>query len=186
MQKQKPLKIHVPKFLEPEKILKQTNLNQNMIAADLGCGAGYMTFPAAKMVGNSGIVYAVDIKKEVLSSIRSYIQFYGARNVKPVLADVEILKATKIADNSVDLTMLVMNLYQSKKPDLILAESYRLTKPNGKLLVVEWKKQAIPFGPDVNKRIAYEVSRKYAQNAGFSFIQDLKTDPYHYGILFKK
>ncbi|MFA6295747.1 MAG: methyltransferase domain-containing protein [Patescibacteria group bacterium] len=186
MQKQKPISLKAPSFLNPKDILRQSDIAQNMIVADLGCGSGYMTFAASKLVGPSGIVYAVDVQKAVLSGIRSDISFYGARNVKPVWADIEVPNATGISNDSVDLVMLVMNLYQSKKPDMIFAESYRMTKPGGKLLVVDWRKEAIPVGPNVNERIAYDVVLKHAKNAGFSFVKDIKTDEYHYGLIFKK
>lgn len=186
MQKQKPISMHVPRFLEPKKLLEQTGISQNMVVADLGCGSGYLTFEASKMVGPSGQVYAIDVQKTVLSDIRSDIQFLGARNVKPIWANLEIPGSSGIADNSVDLALLVMILYQAKKHENIFAESYRILKPEGKVLVVDWKREAIPVGPEVSERIPYDVVKKIALNVGFKFISDIKTDPYHFGMLFKK
>jgi len=52
-------------FLNPNEILEEIGLMGQMTFADFGCGAGYFTIPAAKMVGDHGKVYAVDILKEV-------------------------------------------------------------------------------------------------------------------------
>lgn len=186
MLKQKPIKVHVPKFLNPKKILSQTGIAEDMKVIDLGCGSGYMAFEAARMVGPSGIVYAVDIQKPVLSSLRSNISFYGLRNVKPVWADIEKPGSCGIEDNSLDMVLLVMNLYQAKEHNNIFADAYKMLKPNGKILIVDWKREAIPIGPDVKFRISYGVARKMAQNVGFKYLGDVETDPYHFGILFKK
>ncbi len=186
MLKQKPIQVHVPKFLDPKKILSQAGIAQDMKVIDLGCGSGYMAFEAARLVGPSGTVYAVDIQKAVLSSVRSNIQFYGLRNVQPIWADIEKPNSIGIEENSLDMVLIVMNLYQARKHDEILSESYKILKPEGKLLVVDWKKEAIPMGPDVKFRISYDVARKMAQNVGFKYVGDIETDPYHFGILFKK
>jgi len=186
MLKQKPIRVHIPKFLEPKKILNQIGISQDMKVADLGCGSGYMAFEAARMVGPSGIVYAVDIQKSVLSNLRSNIAFYGLRNVKPIWADIEVPGSTEIEDDSLDLVLLVMNLYQAKEHNNILADAYKMLKPNGRILIVDWKREAIPIGPDVKFRISYDAARKMAQNVGFKYVGDVETDPYHFGILFKK
>lgn len=186
MQKQKPIRVHVPKFLNPKKILSQAGITQDMKVIDLGCGSGYMAFEAARLVGPSGVVYAVDIQKPVLSSVRSNIQFYGLRNVKPVWADIEKPGTIGIEDNSLDMVLIIMNLYQARQHDAILSESYKMLKPEGRLLIVDWKRESIPLGPDVKFRISYDVANKIAQNAGFKFVSDIETDPYHFGILFKK
>lgn len=183
---QKPYSSHAPLFLQPKKILSQLNLDQDMTIADLGCGSGYLTFAASKMVGPSGTVYAVDVQKSVLSNISSDIKFYGARNVKPIWANLEIVGSAKIDDNSVDVALLVMILYQSKNHENILKEAYRILKPNAKLLIVDWKRVAIPYGPKLEQRVAYDIIQQKAKNAGFKFIKDIETDPYHFGILFKK
>ncbi len=186
IQKQKPISSHTPQFLNPKKILQQLGIEQNMTVADLGCGSGYLTFEAAKLVGMSGKVYAVDVQKSVLSGIKSDISLFGARNVIPVWANLEILGSTHLEDNSVDVALLAVILYQSKQHEKILEEARRVLKPEGKLLIVDWKREGIPLGPELKYRISYDVIKQKAENTGFKFVQDIKTDPYHYGILFRK
>lgn len=186
MQKQQPISSHVPQFLAPNKILGQLGIEQNMTVVDLGCGSGYLTFEAAKLVGSSGKVYAIDVQKNVLSGIKSDIALFGARNVMPIWANLEIPGSTKLKDDSVDIALLVMILYQSKQHEKILEETKRILKPGGKLLIVDWEREGIPLGPELKYRISYDVVKQKAKNAGFKFMNDIETDSYHYGILFKK
>ena len=185
MQKKKPISSNVPRFLEPKKILRQVGVEQDMTVADLGCGSGYMTFEAARLCGTSGKIYAVDVQKSVLSGIKSDIALFGARNVKPVWANLEILNSTKIKEGSVDIVFLVMILYQSKLHVKILEEAKRVLKPEGKLLIVDWKREGIPFGPEIKDRVVYDVIKRQAENTGFRFIKNIKTEKYHFGIIFK-
>ena len=63
--------------------------------ADMGCGrTGHFVFPAARTVGNKGIVYAVDILKDVLQSLGSWIRSEGLENVQTIWSDIEKFKKT--------------------------------------------------------------------------------------------
>ena len=53
-------------MLPPEKTLIRLGLKQGDIVADIGCGIGYFTIPAANIVGDSGKVFAMDISPEML------------------------------------------------------------------------------------------------------------------------
>ena len=53
--------------------------------ADIGAGSGWFTVRAAKRVGDTGTVYAVDINPEAIRYINSRIHKENLRNVKPIL-----------------------------------------------------------------------------------------------------
>ena len=64
--------------------------------ADIGAGSGWFTVRAAKRVGDTGTVYAVDINPEAIRYINSRIRKENLRNVKPILGkpDNPLLPAT--------------------------------------------------------------------------------------------
>ena len=69
--------------LNVDLILDKANISEEMRVADLGCGnLGYFCFPAAKMVGEKGEVYAVDILKNVLETIGRKAKQENVINIK--------------------------------------------------------------------------------------------------------
>ena len=67
-------------FLNPEKILKNLNLEAGMTIADFGAGSGYMSFKAAKLVGKNGSVNALDVKKSIIEHLKNEIKHQNLNN----------------------------------------------------------------------------------------------------------
>lgn len=173
-------------FVDPEQVLHAIGLGDSMIFADFGCGAGYFTLPAAAMVGEHGQVYAIDVLKSVLQDIQGKAKIEGLRNIQYVWADLEVPGTTKIAADSVDIAFLGHIIHQTTKHPEILGEATRVIKPDGQVVVVEWQKVKIPFGPPVEKRVAREDVIRVAQDTGLRLAQEFDAGSYHYGLIFKK
>ncbi|MBU1178705.1 methyltransferase domain-containing protein [Patescibacteria group bacterium] len=176
----------VPNFVDPHKILAELELTEGESVADLGCGSGFLAFEAAKLVGESGQVYAVDIQKTVLSAVQSKINLQGTRNIKTVWADVEVLGSTKIKNDSIDTVLLASIFYQTKKHGQILAEAKRIAKTGGKIVIIDWEQTNIPMGPDVKLRVLKDEIRKKAEAIDLKFTNEVEVDSYHYGLVFVK
>ena len=102
---------------------------------DYGCGPGNYTIAAAKLVGPSGKVYAVDIHPLAISEVQNKADIKGLRNVQTILTDCN----TKLPDSSVDAVLLFYVLHDFKNPDVIIKELNRVLKPMGVLLVIDHK-----------------------------------------------
>jgi len=174
-------------LLDVNVILSKAGVGEKMKVADLGCGAsGHFVFPAASMVGEKGEVYAVDILKTVLETISRRIKQENISNIKTIWSNLEIFGATKIESGSLDLAFLVDTLYQSHKRVEILRESVRMLKKEGKLIVVEWKNIALPFGPPVEERVKIDPIKVGAQKLGLKLEEEFFAGQYHYGLVFVK
>ncbi|OGL65058.1 hypothetical protein A3F52_03825 [Candidatus Uhrbacteria bacterium RIFCSPHIGHO2_12_FULL_47_11] len=174
-------------LIDPVKLLEHGGIRQGYVVADLGCGTvGHFVFPAAHMVGPQGKVYAVDILKSVLSAIESRRKLEGLDNVEAVWADLEQPGALKIQDGSVDLTLLVNDLSQIPKRDVVLREATRITKTGGTFIVADWKLSASPLGPPPQKRLSPAEAKQLAQAAGFEYAGEFSAGPYHYGLIFRR
>lgn len=175
------------KLLDVNLILNKADVGDSMKVADLGCGAsGHFVFPAAGLVGRSGVVYAVDILKTVLETMNRRIKQENADNIKTVWSNLEVFGATKIEAGSLDVCMLVNTLYQSHKRVEILRETIRLLKKGGKLVVVEWKNVALPFGPPPEERVKPELLKTGGAKLGLHHDSDFFAGKYHYGLIFIK
>jgi len=174
-------------FLDPEYIFSEVGLKEGQTLADLGCGAlGHFTFPAAKVVGNGGKVYSVDIRRIILAGIKNRARIDGFNNIETIWANLEILKSTGIANDGVDLATLFNVLFQSDKQGQILAEAIRIVKPGGSLAIIDWKNNKTSFGPPSESRVKPEEIKKICLNQGLSLEKEFEASDYHFGLLFKK
>lgn len=174
-------------LLDPRAMLQELGVADGHVVADLGAGSGaYFTIQAGRLVGKKGKVYAVDILKSVLSSIEGKTRIAGVTNIKTVWSDLERVGAARIPEESLDFALLANVLFQSKKPDAILAEARRLLKRQGKLLVVEWKPGEFALGPQASLRLAQGRLRALAERVGFQEVRSVPAGEYHYGLIFVK
>ncbi len=107
------------------------------------------------------------------------------KNVYTICHDMEE-PGVPIADSSCDSVILAGILHLSHLQKNVLRESYRVLKTGGKLVVIEWKKQPLPFGPSIEMRLAPETLAAILTAAGFSYSSDVPADAFHYAFVFKK
>ena len=175
------------KLLNVDIILRKAGVGEKMVVADLGCGAaGHFVFPSAEMVGKEGKVFAVDILKKTLENIKRKVYLDNVKNIIPVWSNLEVFKGTKLEPGSMDIAMLINTLHQSNHRAAILREATRILKKGGSMMVVEWKKTNLVFGPTVENRVDPKHIIQVAQKLGLSLGEEFFAGKYHYGLIFHK
>jgi ubiquinone/menaquinone biosynthesis C-methylase UbiE len=163
--------------LQPEKLLRDLGLGEGMTIADIGCGPGFFTIPAAQIVGPTGMALAADIQGEMLSAVRSRALEHGLTNVRIVKTnDREI----PIPPGTCDFVLLAFMLHEIEHRASFLHRAARALKPSGKLVALEWDKVEGPIGPPQEDRIAPEELQADALAAGRHVVDEraLSSDQY--------
>lgn len=168
------------KVLPPEETLQLLGVRPGMTVVDLGCGSGYFSLPAARLVGEAGRVYGVDLYQELLDLCRQRAEEQGIGNFVPVLAE-EV--RVPLPGGEADAVLAVNVLHEFEDLQSSLFEMRRLLKPEGRLLVVDWQKVEMEMGPPVHARIAPQEARELLERGGFTTIKTVQPGPCHYGLI---
>ena len=137
--------------LQPRSLLRGLGLKAGETVADIGCGPGFFTLPAAEIVGPEGVVVAADIQGEMLTTVRVRAAEQGLTNVRLIKTSETELP---LPAQSFDLVIAAFVLHEVPRHATFLRKMGRLLKSGGRLAVLEWQKHESELGPPLEDRIA--------------------------------
>ncbi len=170
-------------FSDPTKNLKALGLHENSIVADLGAGTGFYSIAAGHMVPR-GKVYAVEIAKDFLETIRNKVKEAHLNNVEILWGDIENLGGSSIGDNIADVAIVSNVLFQVENKDRFTDEIKRILKPKGRVLLVDWSTDSLVMGS--KHAIPKNKAREMFEKKGFVFERDIDAGAHHYGMILTK
>src|SRR3989344_1960900 len=166
-------------FADPENNIKQFGLREGDTVADLGAGAGFYTLAAAGAVGKDGKVYAIDINLDLLKRVKEEAEGSGLQNVEIIHGDLEKKDGTKLADLSVDAVVASNILFQIKNKDVLVKEIYRILKPEGKALVIDWQDSFGGMGPGKLAIVPPQMTKNFSEIHGFGIEKEISAAEPH-------
>ena len=169
-------------FTDPVKNLKAFGLRADNIVADLGAGTGYYAV-AAGLLALKGKVYAVELKKDFLDTIKKRVSDAHLDNVEIILGNVEKLGGTKIADGVVDAVIASNILFQVEDKEKFIEEVKRILKPKGRVLLVDWSESSIMGSTDIVPR---SKAAEMFKQKGFTVEREIDAGAHHYGMILTK
>jgi ubiquinone/menaquinone biosynthesis C-methylase UbiE len=171
------------KILPPEITLEKLQLQTGDIVADVGCGIGYFSIPAAVIVGEMGKVYAMDISDEMLREVQERAR---EKNV----ANIEMIKTFEnsliVADESITYVFICNVLHETENISSFLEEVKRILVGEGKVAIIDWMKKESHIGPPMDHRIAEEELLGMLNNMEFRVIEKIDIGNEFYGIVAVK
>lgn len=171
--------------LDSSLVFKEMKMKQGDTFVDLGCGAGDYSLYAAKIVGEQGKVYAIDVQTKLFEGINQKAQSLHIYNIKTIESD--ICQTIDIASNYADSCLLATVMHAqktSKECKNLFLEITRILKPNGLLAVIECKKEIMSFGPPLEMRISPEELKEVLIGYGFHSQKYIDLG-YYYMVIFK-
>lgn len=117
-----------------DRVLLKASLRRGAHLVDLGCGRGFLSLEAARIVGPEGRVTAVDSSPGALAGLLERARERGLGNIEAVEADVSRLP---LADGEADAVVARSVLSYVADRSAVLAEARRVLKPEGALSLFE-------------------------------------------------
>jgi ubiquinone/menaquinone biosynthesis C-methylase UbiE len=129
---------------KPELLLDALSIRRGMKIADVGAGTGFVTVQLARRVGRRGLVFASELQSRMLDTLLYRPDLPD--NVVPILSTPT---DTGLPSSSCDLILLVDVYHEAPRPDLLLRGLRRALKFNGRLALVEYRKEdpRVPIDP---------------------------------------
>jgi SAM-dependent methyltransferase len=164
--------------LQINRVMDLLGIAQGKAVADIGAGSGWFTVRAAKRVGESGEVYAIDINPEA-------IQYIGARTKKEQLPNVKTILSKPddplIPANSVDAVLMLKTYHEVAHPVTLLRNLRPALHDGAKLGIIDRNGNGEDHG------IGKDVVIREAKEAGYTLVNQydfVKADKMDYFLIF--
>jgi SAM-dependent methyltransferase len=121
------------RFFGPIRTLQGADIVPGQTVLEIGCGTGFYTLPAARLVGDQGRLLAMDVMPESVEHVSARVQAASLTNVSVIQGDA---MATGLDGESVD-TVLLFGVIPAPMVPLtrLLPEMHRVLKAGGTLAV---------------------------------------------------
>ncbi len=147
-------------------ILKNLGLEQSDILVEIGAGTAFFSIAFLQQFKPSTL-YACDTSQTMLEWIKENVV-----STYPSIHPIQNKETSVPLDNAIaDLVFMINLHHEMSDPEKILDEAFRILKPGGKILVIDWKKMAMPEGPPTNIRCAAEDVKNQINTSGFMHVQ---------------
>lgn len=166
--------------LPPKATLENLGLVSGDIVADIGCGIGYFTIPAAEIVSPNSKIYALDTSKEMLAEVERRAKTAGISNITVIETGEYDLK---LPDEAVNFVLMVTVIHEIIDKEKFLMQAYRILKPSGRLVVIDWEKKQTEAGPPIGHRLDKREAKEILKSSGFEVRKELGIADVFYGLV---
>ncbi len=167
-------------WYNPEKILQNVGLREGMVLADVGCGEGFFSILASKIVGKKGKIYAVDVDSSAVEKLKTKAK---AENLTNIVAKAGKAEETVFCRGCVDVVFYSMDLHDFQDPVKVLANANEMVKPDGLVVDLDWKKIKMDFGPPLSIRFSEQYVQELLESQGLQVKEVIDVGAYHYVIV---
>ncbi len=173
-------------FSNPKHIVHRIDFKEGMQVAEFGAGSGAYVLALAELVGPRGMVYAVDVQRDLLNKIATEADERKLENVEIVWGDIEEVDGVKIADGTLDGVVIANTLFQTDEKNRVFKEAWRVLKKGGLCVVVEWSDSFNGIGPKKNDIVSQQAVSLIATDNGFALKHEFDAGKHHYGVVYRK
>jgi predicted methyltransferase len=165
----------------PGQIMDALGIADGSVVADLGAGGGWFTIRLARRVGPNGTVYAEEIQRLALEATRRRVAREGLRNVEAVLGTES---DPRLPAGKIDAVLMVETYHEINNPVPLLRNIAKSLKKQGRVGVVDFRKDGLGPGPPLEERVDPELIVRDAEAAGLKLARRETFLPYQFFLIF--
>src|SRR5262249_53092094 len=165
----------------PDKALDAIGIEKGSTVADVGAGVGYFTWRLAERVGREGKVIATDIQPAMLDRLKENLARRKLTNVQMILGTED---DARLPAACCDVVLLVDVYHEFSYPREMLAGIREALKPQGRLVLLEYRKEdpTVPIRPE--HKMAVQEVRAEIEPEGFRFEGNKTVLPRQHILIF--
>lgn len=165
--------------LQIDRVMDILKIREGKTVADIGAGGGWFTVRAAKRVGASGKVFAVEINQDYINAINERAKRENFSNVQTVLGTED---DPKLPDNSTDAVLILKTYHEIGQPIKVLEKVRKALKKDALVGIIDKNGNGDDHG------IKAETVIEEMKRAGYTKVEDYdftKADGMDYFLIFK-
>jgi predicted methyltransferase len=167
------------KNLQVNRVMELLGIHTGSAVADIGAGSGWFSVRAARRVGSSGRVYAVEINRSYLHYIRDRAQKEKLPNIRVILGKSD---DPLLPSHSIDAVLLMKTYHEVAQPIILLRHVRATMRPGARLGIIDRNGHGDDHG--VNRDVVIDEVKR----AGFVLVADndfVKPDGADYFLIFR-
>jgi predicted methyltransferase len=167
----------------PGEIMDALGVAEGSVIGDLGVGGGWFTIRLARRVGPNGLVYAQDIQSQMLEATSRRVAREDLRNVRTVLGTA---LDPRFPPAALDAVLMVDTYHELEDPVTLLRNTAASLKPQGRIGIVDFKKDGLGPGPPLDERVEPDTVVRDAEAAGLRLLRRETFLPYQFFLVFAR
>ncbi|MBW6469158.1 MAG: class I SAM-dependent methyltransferase [Coriobacteriia bacterium] len=161
--------------LKPDAMWAAFGVEAPAVLVEIGAGTGLFAAEFSKRAPGA-TVYAADMSNQMIDWMRQYRPEVADGCVVPVRSEES---AVPLEDDIADGVYMINLHHELAEPAAIYVEAYRMLRPGGRVLVVDWAPTDTPKGPPLRVRATTEDLVSHLERAGFAGVAVHDVLPWH-------
>ena len=166
--------------LQINRVIEILGIAPGKSVADIGAGSGWFTVRAARRVGGSGTVYAVDINSEAIRYIGARARKEQLQNVKAILSKAD---DPQLPPGSVDAVLLLKTYHEVAQPVTLMRNLRAALRPGAKVGIIDRNGNGEDHG------VGRDVVLSETKEAGYKLLESydfVKGDKMDYFLVLER
>lgn len=167
--------------IPPDYIWGKLNIEKSDVFVEIGAGTAFFSVAFLQKF-KPATLYACDLSDVMINWVKENVSSKHP-NIVPVKTEEHVVP---LDDGIADLVFMINLHHELEDPSLSLAEAHRILKPDGKIFVVDWKKEDMPEGPPTKIRCLPADVEEQLKKAGFENVDTDNALEKHFLVIGKK